>query len=69
MRTPHTARRTAALLIVVVLLVAVTMRHPSADIRILTHDSADRSPVRVQAAFDLGLVAVSVLVTWTKRLV
>jgi hypothetical protein len=69
MRSPHFARHAIALLSVAILLLLVTIRHPSADIRILTHDSTDRSPARVQAAFDLGLVAVSVLVTWTKRLV
>ncbi len=40
-------------------------RHPTADIQILTHDAADPTPRRVQAAIDLGLVGVSVLVTWT----
>lgn len=45
-------------------LVAVA-RHPSADIRILTHDASDPTPHQVKAALDLGLVAVSVLVTWT----
>lgn len=40
-------------------------RHPSADIRILTHDASDPTPHKVMAALDLGLVAVSVLVTWT----
>ena len=42
-------------------------RHPSADIRILTHDAADRTPHEVKAALDLGIVAVSVLVTWTGK--
>ncbi|MEP9357921.1 hypothetical protein [Sphingomonas sp. KR3-1] len=28
----------------------------------------DVSPQRVEAAFEIGLVAVSVLVTWSKRL-
>ncbi len=69
MRSPDTIRPTVALIAVAALLLIVAVRHPSADIRILTHDSTDRSPARVQAAFDLGLVAVSVLVTWTKRLV
>ncbi|WP_404367552.1 hypothetical protein AB5I39_13025 [Sphingomonas sp. MMS24-J45] len=45
-------------------LIAVA-RHPSADIQILTHDSTDRTPHRVKAAIDLGLVGVSVLITWT----
>ncbi|WP_260599769.1 hypothetical protein [Sphingomonas endolithica] len=55
--------------IAIALMLLVAVRHPSADIRILTHDSADRAPARVQAAVDLGIVAVSVLVTWTRRLV
>lgn len=45
-------------------LIAVA-RHPSADIQILTHDSTDPTPHRVKAAIDLGLVGVSVLITWT----
>ncbi|MDQ2878015.1 MAG: hypothetical protein M3R41_02910 [Pseudomonadota bacterium] len=48
-------------------LLALAVRHPSADIRILTHDSTDRSPHRIQAAVDLGVLAVSVLVTWTAK--
>ncbi len=49
-------------------LVAVTalaVRHPTADIRLITHDSSDPSPHRMQAAVDLGLIGVSVLYTWT----
>lgn len=49
------------------LLLILAARHPSADIRILTHDTADHAPHRVQAALDLGLVAVSLLVTWTGK--
>jgi hypothetical protein len=45
------------------------VRHPTADIRVITHDASDPSPRRMQAAIDLGLVGVSVLYTWTvKRL-
>lgn len=33
--------------------VALAQRHPTADIRLITHDLTDRSPRRVQAAFDL----------------
>lgn len=62
-------RRITGLIVAAALLLALSMRHPSADIRILTHDSNDRSPARVQAAIDLGVVAISVLVTWTRRLV
>ena len=48
-------------------LLIMAARHPSADIRILTHDNADRAPHRFLAAVDLGLVAISVLVTWTTK--
>ncbi len=59
-------RRPGLILAAAVLLI-IAARHPSADIRILTHDQTDRAPHRVQAAFDLGLVAISVLVTWTAK--
>ncbi|UZK67601.1 hypothetical protein [Sphingomonas sp. M1-B02] len=49
-------------------LVALASPDHRADIRILTHEQSDASPQRMQAAVDLGLVAVSVLVTWSKRL-
>lgn len=61
--------RRLGLAIAAATLLLLAVRHPSADIRILTHDSADHAPARMQAALDLGFVAVSVLVTWTKRLV
>lgn len=59
--------RRIGLIVAAALLVAFAARPPSADIRILTHDRADQSPRRVQAALDLGIVAVSVLVTWTAK--
>lgn len=43
----------------------VAVKQPSADIRIVTHDLKDPAPHQVKAAVDLGLMAVSVLVTWT----
>ena len=46
---------------------AVAAPHPSAKIEILTHDTADTTPHRVKAAVDLGIVAISVLVTWTAK--
>ena len=55
--------------IAIAALLLLAVRHPSADIRILTHDATDRAPARVQAGLDLGVMAVSVLITWTKRLV
>lgn len=53
--------------IVALLALIAAARHPSADIRILTHDAGDTAPHEVRAAVDLGIVAVSVLVTWTGR--
>jgi hypothetical protein len=44
---------------------ALVVHHPTADIRVITHDTSDPSPHRMQAAVDLGLVGVSVLYTWT----
>ncbi len=46
-------------------LIALAYRHPTAELRLITHDIADRSPRRVQAAVDLGLFGVSILYTWT----
>lgn len=46
----------------------IAMRHPTADIRVMTHDFGDPRPQRMQAAIDFGLVGVSFLYTWTKRL-
>ena len=53
--------------IVAALALLAAARHPSANIEILTHDATDTAPHRVKAAVDLGLVAVSVLVTWTGK--
>ena len=58
-------RRTIAAALALMLATVAIARHPTADIQILTHDSADPSPHRVQAAVDLGVVAVKLLVTWT----
>jgi len=59
-------RRIMAGVFAVLALVALS-RHPSADIAILTHEADDRAPHQVKAAIDLGLVAVSLLVTWTGK--
>ena len=61
--------RRTGMLIAIALLLVLAVRHPTANIRILTHDASDLKPARVQAAIDLGVIAVSVLVTWTKKLV
>ena len=50
------------------LLFAYASPHNRADIRILTHDKSDLSPHKLQAAIDIGLVAISILITWTTKL-
>ena len=60
-------RRTRVAMVAGALIVLVAARQPSADIRILTHDRGDTTPARFQAAVDVGLMAVSILVTWTSR--
>lgn len=47
------------------LVLAAIVRHPTADIEILTHRVGDPAPHRIQAAVDLGVVAVKFLLTWT----
>ena len=59
--------RRTGLAIVAVALLIMAARHPSADLRILTHDRSDSAPHSFQAAVDLGLVAISVLITWTEK--
>lgn len=49
------------------LLALSAMHHPSANIRILTHDVTDVAPRKIQAAIDVGILAVSVLYTWTAK--
>jgi hypothetical protein len=43
----------------------VASNRPHADIQLLTHQDGDATPHRMQAAIDLGVVAVSFLYTWT----
>ena len=63
-------RRSFLLAASAIALTAMAVRRPSADIQVLTHDAADRSPHRVSAAIDLGVAAVTILITWTsKRLI
>lgn len=59
------SRRRAVFLFFGLALAVLLMRHPHADIRVLTHDSTDPAPHRVQAALDIGVMALNVLVTWT----
>ena len=61
-------RRIALAIIVLALVVAAT-RHPTANIQITTRTVADPAVQRVEAALDVGVFAVSVIVNWTgKRL-
>lgn len=46
---------------------AMAARHPTADIRVLTHQTGDPAPRRFQAAIEVGLVGVRLLYTWTAR--
>lgn len=47
---------------------ALRVERPHADLRILTHRVGDTAPQQVQAAIDVGIVAVSVIVTWSREL-
>ncbi|WP_423604333.1 hypothetical protein [Sphingomonas sp. MS122] len=49
------------------LLAIATLPHPTADIQILTHEVTDTAPRKIQAAVDLGILAVSVIYTWTAK--
>jgi hypothetical protein len=49
-------------------LAIVAVQHPTAGVSIVTHDMSDPSPRRFQAAVDMGLMTLSVLVTWTNRI-
>lgn len=49
------------------LLALSAMHHPTADIHIITHDVTDVAPRKFQAALDFGVMAVSVLYTWTAK--
>ena len=57
--------RKTALAVAAFGLAVLAVGHPTADIRVITHDIADPAPRRMQAAVDFGLVGISVLYTWT----
>lgn len=46
-------------------LLAASAHHPTADLQWIAQDANDPAPHRVQAAVDLGLVGVKLLVTWS----
>jgi hypothetical protein len=53
-----------------VALVVLVVRppRPHADFEILTHRAGDTAPQQVHAAIDLGILAISVLVTWSRQI-
>ena len=59
--------RQIGMLIAAAALLVMAVRHPSAEINILTADATDRAPHQVKAAVDLGLVAFRLLITWTAK--
>jgi uncharacterized membrane protein len=61
-------RRSASAVAIVVLLLVAIARPLSAEINVLTHDATDIAPHRVTAALNLGVVAISLLVTWSDGL-
>jgi hypothetical protein len=63
----HKRRFVVGALAVVLLAGAYAAPGPRADIHILTAEKSDANPQRLQAAVDMGWMAISVLVTWTKR--
>lgn len=58
-------KRNAMVALGALLVLVAVARHPTADIEILTHRDGDPTPHRIQAAVDLGVVAVKFLLTWT----
>lgn len=48
-------------------LFALVSPHNRADIRILTAEKGDLAPRKMQAVIDLGIVAISVLYTWSEK--
>lgn len=61
-------RRPYGLVLIALLVLLLAVRHPTTDIRINLHDTTDPTPRQIVAAIDTGLMAVSVLVTWTQRI-
>jgi hypothetical protein len=60
-------RRRLLLLLGTLALAVMLVRHPTANIRIITHDMTDPAPHKIEAAIDMGLFALSLLVTWTAK--
>ena len=60
-------RRSIVIAVAALGLIAAVTQHPTADLRVLTHEAGDPAPHRMQAAIDLGVVGISILYTWTTR--
>jgi len=60
-------RRSIVIAVATLGLIAAIARHPTADVRVLTHEANDPAPHRMQAAIDIGIVGFSFLYTWTTR--
>lgn len=60
-------RRRIIMAMALVALTAALVRHPTVDVRVITHDITDPAPHRIEAAVDMGLFALKLLVTWTNR--
>jgi hypothetical protein len=60
-------RRIGLALAIGVLLLTGAVTRPHANLELQMQDAADRAPHRMQAAVDLGVMAISVTVTWTSR--
>ncbi|WP_010544445.1 hypothetical protein [Sphingomonas elodea] len=54
--------------LVTLTIAVVQPTRPHANLEILTHRAGDSAPQQVHAAIDLGVLAVSVLVTWSRQL-
>ncbi|WP_066726377.1 MULTISPECIES: hypothetical protein [Sphingomonas] len=53
---------------IALLMAVVRPPRPHADFTIVTHRPDDAAPQRVHAAIDLGILAISVVVTWSSQL-
>ena len=58
-------RKRALAVIAGVGLLALAVKQPTADIRLLTHDRTDPAPRVMKVAADLGVIGVSFLYTYT----
>jgi hypothetical protein len=57
--------RRAVALVAGIGLMTLAVNHPTADIRVLTHERTDPAPRVMKVVADLGVIGVSVLYTWT----